>query len=112
MSEYYEKKLNAEKLKLCYEIAPPRVKQYLYNEVNYVLEKISSGDITLDLGCGYGRIIPQLKEKSKKVIGIDISVSNLIYGIRTIPNCNMLNMDAISLGFQDNSFNVVVCIQN
>ncbi|MFX1236033.1 MAG: class I SAM-dependent methyltransferase, partial [Promethearchaeota archaeon] len=62
MSSYYSKTLNAEKLELCYEIAPQRVQQYLQEEINYVLERVSATDIVLDLGCGYGRIIPQLKQ--------------------------------------------------
>lgn len=32
---YYSQKLSAEKLRLCYEIAPQRVKQYLESEIAF-----------------------------------------------------------------------------
>jgi 2-polyprenyl-6-hydroxyphenyl methylase/3-demethylubiquinone-9 3-methyltransferase len=99
-------------LKLCYEIAPPRVQQYLREEVNFVLGKVASKDLILDLGCGYGRTIPQLEKKAKKVVGIDISLANLLYGSRNISDLAVLNMNVINLGFQDHTFDLVICIQN
>lgn len=112
MRNYYNRLLNAEKLKMCYEIAPQRVQQYLQEEINYVLGKVSKNDVILDLGCGYGRIIPQLKQITESVIGVDISLANLIYGLPSISRCDILNMDAINLGFRDHMFDLVVCIQN
>ncbi|MFX1293154.1 MAG: class I SAM-dependent methyltransferase [Promethearchaeota archaeon] len=112
MNDYYTEKLNSENLKLCYDIAPKRVQQYLREEIKHVLKKTSTNDIILDLGCGYGRIIPQLTQKARRVVGIDISIANLLYGIRIISNYNLANMDAINLGFQDSIFDVVICIQN
>jgi len=41
---YYNEKLSADKLKSCYEIAPPRIQQYLEAEVNHVLKKINPED--------------------------------------------------------------------
>ncbi|MFX1588374.1 MAG: class I SAM-dependent methyltransferase [Promethearchaeota archaeon] len=112
MNNYYAEKLNSENLKLCYDIAPKRVQQYLREETKHVLKKTSTNDIVLDLGCGYGRIIPQLTQKARRVVGIDISLANLLYGVKIISNFNLANMDAINLGFQDSVFDVVVCIQN
>lgn len=115
MSEYYAEKLSAERLKRCYEIAPPRVKQYLEAEIEYVLGKLKSSDKVLELGCGYGRILQRLLKKSEKVAGIDTSYASLLIArefIGNIPSCNLVEMDASELGFQKNSFDVVVCIQN
>jgi SAM-dependent methyltransferase len=115
MNDYYAEKLSADRLKRVYEIAPPRVQQYLTAEVNHVLKNINSGDIVLDLGCGYGRIIPSLSMWARSVVGIDISFSSLLTGkemLSEISNYNLLQMDALHLGFCDNSFDVVVCIQN
>ena len=112
MINYYIESLNAKNLKLCYDIAPRRVQRYLHEEIKHVLKKTSTNDIVLDLGCGYGRIIPQLTQKARRVVGIDISLANLLYGVRLISNFNLTNMDAINLGFQDSIFDVVVCIQN
>jgi len=115
MNSYYEDKLSAKKLMKCYEIAPPRVKQYLEAEVNYVLQKIRPNDIVLELGCGYGRILPQLASKARFVIGIDTSLASLFLGremLANVSNCSLLNMNAVQLAFCDRVFDCVVCIQN
>jgi ubiquinone/menaquinone biosynthesis C-methylase UbiE len=115
MSDYYADKLSAERLKRCYDIAPLRVQQYLKAELEYVLENIRPGDTVLELGCGYGRILPELAGKAHTVIGIDTSLASLHLGreeLLGLSNCYLLNMDAIRLGFRDHVFDCVVCIQN
>ena len=115
MKGYYTDKLSAQRLKQCYEIAPPRVQQYLHEEVNYVLQKIHPGDMVLELGCSYGRILPQLTQRAHRVIGIDTSIFSLHLGqemLCEISNCFLVNMDAIRLAFSDRAFDRVVCIQN
>ena len=115
MQSYYDKILSAEKLMRVYEIAPPRVRQYLDAEVDHVLQCIRSDDTILELGCGYGRILPSLARKSKMVIGIDTSLGTLLLGhemLFGITHCRLLQMNAIQLAFSDFAFDCVVCIQN
>ncbi len=115
MKEYYAEKLAAERLKKCYEIASPRVKIYLKAEVDFVLSKIRPGDHLLDLGCGYARVIPQLASRAEFVVGIDNSHPSLLLGkefLRDVQNGLLIEMDAARLAFLDNSFDVVICIQN
>lgn len=115
MSDYYSNKLSANRLKQCYDIAPARVRQYLDAEVDYVLQKIRSNDIVLELGCGYGRILPRLAKRAKLVIGIDTSHANLVLGqkmLRDFSNCFLVQMDAVQLAFPDQKFDRIVCIQN
>lgn len=115
MSGYYSDKLSAERLKRCYEIAPPRVQQYLEAELNYVLQKARPGDTVLELGCGYGRILLPLARKVGLVIGIDTSLGSLLLGREarcSISNCYLLNMNAVRLGLHDQIFDLVICIQN
>lgn len=113
--KYYNEKLSANKLKRCYEIAPPRIQQYLEAEASHVLKKINPDDFVLELGCGYGRILPLLSQKANLVIGIDTSLNSLILAKETIqglPNCYLMGMDAVKLAFADQILDVVVCIQN
>ena len=65
MSNYYSDRLNANKLQRCYEVAPTRVRQFLEEEIAFVLSKIHQNDLILDLGCGYGRVSIRLLEGMK-----------------------------------------------
>lgn len=98
-----------------YDIAPSRVQRYFKAEVEFVCSKIKRGDIVLDLGCGYGRIIPELAKGAKRVVGIDNSADSLHHGrkmMRDMANSSLLCMNAVELGFRDNLFNLTLCIQN
>jgi len=112
---YYQKKLAAERLKKCYEIASPRVQQYFRAEMYHVLEHIVPGDTVLDLGCGFGRVLPALSEKAAQVIGLDNALSSLMFAkenSQQLGNCSLVLANALYPCFQDHSFDVVVCIQN
>ncbi len=115
MSGYYAEKLSADRLKRCYEIAPPRVKQYLEAEIEYVLDKLKVTEKVLELGCGYGRVLLRLLGKSDKVVGIDTSYASLLMAREytgNISSCGLIEMDAAELGFRKDCFDAVVCIQN
>lgn len=115
MSGYYDTTLSARRLKQCYDIAPPRIQQYLEAEILHVLDHVRARDVVLELGCGYGRILPRLAQKARLVIGNDTSIESLFLAQRTLKNlsnCSLLNMDAMNLGFRKQTFDCVVCIQN
>ncbi len=115
MKDYYSDKLSAERLKRCYEIAPPRVRQYLNAEIEHVLTKLHSGHRVLELGCGYGRVIEALAVKARLVVGIDTSFPSLFLANRmpgSRGHCCFAQMDAVRLGFPDRVFDAVACIQN
>jgi len=102
-------------LKLCYSIAPPRVKQYLEAEIDFVLNKIKPTDRVLELGCGYGRVLLLLAEKSGLAVSIDTALDSLrLHGdlCQNVPRCSVLAIDAGRLGFKDGQFDKVVCVQN
>ena len=113
--EYYKDSLSGERLKRVYEIAPPRVRRYLDAEAGHVADAISQGATVLELGCGYGRIMPELAKKAGSVAGVDTSLANIRLGIKELadlPHCNLFCMDASRLGFRDRQFDCTVCIQN
>jgi 2-polyprenyl-6-hydroxyphenyl methylase/3-demethylubiquinone-9 3-methyltransferase len=115
MKNYYNKSLNSDKLKRCYDIAPERIKQYLEAEISFVASKCKSNDILLDLGCGYGRVSFRLEEKVNRIVGIDISEDNIKLANKLCgenSRCEFIKMNAIDLKFEDNLFDVVICIQN
>ncbi|UCG03215.1 MAG: class I SAM-dependent methyltransferase [Candidatus Heimdallarchaeota archaeon] len=113
--EYYSTKLSALRLKRCYEIAPPRIQQYLEAEIKFILENIKSTDHVLELGCGYGRVLARLAEEAQFVSGIDTSEESLLYAqeyLTDFSNIKLHKMNAVSLDFEDQMFQVVIAIQN
>jgi len=115
MSDYYSRHLTAEGLSACYEIAPPRVRQYLQAEIDFVAARLRPDDRVLELGCGYGRFLQPLVAKAKLLVGIDTSPTSLQLGRRLLGgafNCRLLRMNALTLGFRDGMFDVVLCVQN
>ena len=115
MDRYYSDKLSADRLRQCYEIAPPRVKQYLQAEIDHVLEHVRPGTSIVELGCGYGRVLRALAKHVETAVGIDTSLGSLVMArdsLRDYDNCHLLQTDAVNTGLADDAFDVVVCIQN
>jgi ubiquinone/menaquinone biosynthesis C-methylase UbiE len=115
LSEYYSHTLSAARLKHAYDIAPARVKQYLDCELSHVLRRIRPVDLVLELGCGYGRVLPRVAANARWVVGIDISAASLQFAsnfLRGISNVSLSQMSAPNLGFRDHAFDTVICIQN
>jgi 2-polyprenyl-6-hydroxyphenyl methylase/3-demethylubiquinone-9 3-methyltransferase len=115
MGNYYTEKLSGERLKKVYDLAPQQIREYLDSEIGFVLNRIAPGDKILDLGSGYGRVIPELLKKAGMVFGIDISPENITFGKRYLhgfQNCVLMEMDAASLTFPDHFFDDVLCLQN
>jgi 2-polyprenyl-6-hydroxyphenyl methylase/3-demethylubiquinone-9 3-methyltransferase len=115
VSAYYSESLSAERLRRCYELAPPRVQRYLRAEIDFVLDRIRPADSVLELGCGYGRVMVRLIGAARLVVGIDTSADSLRLARETLgdaPGCRFAEMDAAAMTFPDHHFDVVLCIQN
>jgi ubiquinone/menaquinone biosynthesis C-methylase UbiE len=115
MPSYYTDKLAAERLRACYGLALPRTKAYLEAEIEFVLQKISSSMIVLELGCGYGRVLRRLLPRARTVVGIDTSMHSLRMAAEFVTRSESLflaAMDALQTGFQSQSFDLTLCIQN
>ena len=111
MDDYYAQRLSAERLRKCYDIAPPRVRHYLQAEIDYVADRIHPGDVVLELG----RVLEPLADKAALVVGIDTSQPSLELAqelLGHVSNCRLVRMDAGMLGFRDLVFDMVACIQN
>ncbi len=115
MTDYYASELSADRLRRCYEMAPPRVRQYLEAEVEYVLSYLEPKDVVLELGCGYGRVLAKLAPHAGVALGIDTSRESLALAAsvrRPRGGFALLQMDAARLGLSGDSIDAVVCVQN
>ena len=72
-NSYYREKLSAVRLRRCYELAPPRIKQYLKGEIKFVVSNIRNSDVALELGCGYGRVMKEVASHASRITGNDTS---------------------------------------
>jgi len=112
---YYKEKLSANKLLRCYEIATPRIKQYLDAEIQFVISNLHDTDAVLELGCGYGRVMKEVSPFVSKIVGNDISRESLELAksyLKPCKNYTMIRMDASNMAFRPCTFDVVFCIQN
>jgi ubiquinone/menaquinone biosynthesis C-methylase UbiE len=114
MPDYYAHNLFGKNLKKCYDIAPPRVAQYLQAEITYVIEQVAGSNRVLELGCGYGRVLTQVSPHVNELIGIDTSVKTLQFAKEylKVSNYVCIAMDASQLGIASHTFDAVFCIQN
>jgi 2-polyprenyl-6-hydroxyphenyl methylase/3-demethylubiquinone-9 3-methyltransferase len=113
--KYYSEKLAAERLQRVYDLAPPRIRQYLQAEIDFVLERMIPGAAVLELGCGFGRVLGPLANEAGMILGIDTSLTSLNLARRVIADHSTIHlacMDASRMGLRDRSFDLVVCIQN
>ena len=115
MEDYYQERLHGNKLRRCYDIAPPRIQQYLSAEISYTIRVLKHHGTGLELGCGYGRALQHFAPVAKMLIGIDTSQTNIELGLRILgvhQNCHLAVMNALDLAFPDSTFDNVICIQN
>jgi len=112
---YYKGKLSANRLLKCYEMAPPRIKQYLNAEIRFVISNVYHKDLVLELGCGYGRVTREVSQFVSWVAGNDISKESLELAKSYMKGCHnygVFLMDASRMAFQSGVFDAVFCIQN
>jgi len=115
MPGYYTEKLAAERLRACYDLAPPRTRAYLRAELEFVFTKTSPSMVVLELGCGYGRVLRPLLPRVRVAFGIDTSFSSLRMALEFVgrgPSLRLACMDAVHLGFREHFFDLTICIQN
>jgi 2-polyprenyl-6-hydroxyphenyl methylase/3-demethylubiquinone-9 3-methyltransferase len=115
MANYYATQLFGARLRRCYELAPPRVQQYLDAEISHVLARVHAAGSVLELGCGYGRVLARLAAAARRVVGIDTALESLLLAREVMGasgSCQLALMDATALAVQDCTFDAVVCIQN
>jgi len=85
----------------------------LETERQFLLDNIPNNAGVLDVGCGDGRNIRTILERTDKVVGLDkdsVAVQNATKKLEQFPNIKIVNADAVSMPFDNSSFDVVTVI--
>jgi SAM-dependent methyltransferase len=112
---YYKEKLSASKLRRCYEMAPPRIKQYLDAEIRFLISNVHGIGLVLELGCGYGRVMNEIAPHVSWIIGNEISKASVELARSYMGDCQnsaVVLMDASQMAFRSGVFDSVFCVQN
>jgi ubiquinone/menaquinone biosynthesis C-methylase UbiE len=116
MTSYYSQRLSCSRLKQVYDLATPRASEYLEAEIQHLLSRIPARCSALELGCGYGRVALRMAQKATSVVGIDVAPQSIKMAVTLASEsgspCEFRVMDALHLDFANNTFDVVVCVQN
>lgn len=115
MGGYYEDRLAGERLRECYDLATPGIRRYLEAEIAFVSVSVRGAGRTLELGCGYGRVLREVSTAVTQIVGCDISRTSLKLAdayLEGVTNCNLVRSDATRLPFRSGAFDAVLCIQN
>jgi 2-polyprenyl-6-hydroxyphenyl methylase/3-demethylubiquinone-9 3-methyltransferase len=115
MGGYYQHHLVGVDLQRVYELAPPRIRQYLRAEIQNVVDRVRGLDRVLELGCGYGRVLGEVAAHVGRAVGIDVARGNLRSAgtyLSAHRNCDLALMNAVHLGFRDAEFDATICVQN
>lgn len=93
--------------------APESYKSWLESEINYLKENVPKDASVLDVACGGGRILEELYDITENLIGIDHdeeAVKIAKENLKDKPNVKILLASAEKLPFENNSFDIALCI--
>lgn len=108
---FFSRKEQAEFIQRVYEEAPPLLQKYFYNETEWLRNEILEDSNVLEVGCGFGRALPSLRE-NVHYTGIDIGMDYVAEARVRNSRGTWLCGDATSLPFARSSFDSVFLIQN
>jgi ubiquinone/menaquinone biosynthesis C-methylase UbiE len=72
---------------------------------------ISCSDIVLEIGCGGGALLSEIKRRGATAIGVDISINQVKYANKQLRNVDVIVCDAAYLPFRNNHFTQCFAIE-
>lgn len=90
-----------------------RTRHYLWDEIELIKKYIPNSGKILDLGCGNGRLLEMLGQKTLnnlEYVGLDSSENMLSEARKLHPNNNFILGDALNIPLKDNTFDAIASI--
>ena len=94
---------------------PPGFIEWNHREEEYLLDNLDKDTSILEVGCGEGRLLTVLADKSDDLRGIDLSLAAIKKAQdahRYLANSQFYIMNATDLKFVDSSFDYTLCMMN
>jgi len=95
---------------------PPKILKIFFDgDIAFIKNQKGKSEKILEVGCGFGRLLPYLSLLSKRVIGIDFSpeqIKNSAKIIKKRSNIQTMLMRAEKMRFKNNSFDCSLCLNN
>ena len=91
------------------------IQEFLDGEIEFITRYIRQNVSILEIGCGYGRLLKILADKSELLVGIDFSTRMVALSKQNLKekkNVKIQLMEADYLKFKNSSFDYVVCLDN
>lgn len=85
-------------------------KKYIWPELENVLSNLREGDSVLDVGCGNGRLIENLKNKQIAYLGVDNSEELIKLACVNYPDKDFKVLDVLNLDTINQKFNLVISV--
>ncbi len=92
---------------------PDSYKKWFKEEKEFLLENIQKNAAVLEVGCGDGRSLKEISDITLNLTGVDhdeTAIENAKINLRSIPEAKIILAEAKKLPFEDNSFDVVLCM--
>ena len=90
-----------------------RVKHYLKNVHEYLLDNIRGNALVLEVGCGTGSFVKEIANQVKEVIGVDVSeklIKKAKKGLEGVENIKLIAADIEDAKIPKNFFDFVISI--
>lgn len=86
-------------------------KKYIWPELEQILNNLKDGDSLLDVGCGNGRLLENLKDREIEYLGVDNSEELIKLAKINYPHNNFIIGDVLSLNkVVEKKFNLVISV--
>ncbi len=92
---------------------PILLQQFFELDLKYIHTNLEANKEVLEVGCGFGRLLPELSKLSRNVTGIDFSDLQLSQAqeiVANLKNVQLLKMRAESMAFRSESFALSLCM--